>query len=435
MSLRLSEMFLSSQSDERLVKLVRAGHERAFAAIVERYRPELSALARRLSQDGKGEDVVQQAFLSAFAALRAGCEVEHLRGWLYQILRNASARERSPLFVPLDSTTATAETLEDLVQQRALALSTLAELQRLPQRQREAIVGTALGGLARAEVANSMGVSEGAVRQLVHRARASLRSAVTATTPWPLARWLIATRPAGRGTVDLYAGAGTSGAAGLAASAGAASSGGVAIKLGVVLASGSLATGIAAVGRHGAGSHRSGSRAAISTHARSGGRGNNTATVAGRTSSSPTNVGVSRPALAGIVAPVSLRRTSGVSSADRPGVRAPVGARRPATFSRGRGETASSTKHSGRPGSGGSDSGGENQRASQAAARSGSHGQGGGDRRDGTQTEIALPSRTASRGDRRNVRQTELGLPSRRASSGEGSDHGHGSTPAGPSGD
>ena len=35
------------------------------------------------------EDIVQQAFLGALAALRSGAEVRHLRGWLHQILRNA----------------------------------------------------------------------------------------------------------------------------------------------------------------------------------------------------------------------------------------------------------------------------------------------------------------------------------------------------------
>jgi hypothetical protein len=36
----LSDLLLSSQSDERLVSLARAGHERAFAVIVERYRSD-----------------------------------------------------------------------------------------------------------------------------------------------------------------------------------------------------------------------------------------------------------------------------------------------------------------------------------------------------------------------------------------------------------
>ena len=85
MSPRLSDLFLGSQSDERLVSLARAGHDRAFVAIVERYNAELHALARRLCSDGRAEDIVQQTFLSAFAALRSGAEVKHLRGWLYRI--------------------------------------------------------------------------------------------------------------------------------------------------------------------------------------------------------------------------------------------------------------------------------------------------------------------------------------------------------------
>ena len=244
MSPRLGELMLASSSDERLVKLARAGHERAFAVIVERYRPELSAFARRLSPDGKAEDIVQQAFLSAFAALRAGADVKHLRGWLYRIVRNAAARSQAPRDVPLNGATASDESVEDVVQQRDLAKSALAEVARLPVRQRQAIVGTALDGRGRAEVATSMGVTEGAVRQLVHRARVRIRTAVTAVAPWPLMRWLVPSRPSGGGAVSAAAGVGT----------GAASSG-VAVKLGIVIASGAIATGVAEVGVHG-GAHR-----------------------------------------------------------------------------------------------------------------------------------------------------------------------------------
>ena len=80
MSVGTADLFLSSQPDERLVSLARAGSEPAFVVIVERYRPELYAFAHRLSSEGTGEDIVQQAFLSAFAALRSGAEVRHLRG-------------------------------------------------------------------------------------------------------------------------------------------------------------------------------------------------------------------------------------------------------------------------------------------------------------------------------------------------------------------
>ncbi|MBV9605098.1 MAG: sigma-70 family RNA polymerase sigma factor [Solirubrobacterales bacterium] len=256
MSPRLSDLLLSSQSDERLVSLARAGHERAFAAIVERYRPELQAMARRLCRDERSEDIVQQAFLSAFAALRSGSEVRHLRGWLYQILRNAAGRPQAPPCLPLDQATASAETVEEIVQRRALARAALSEIARLPARQRQAMIGTALDGRGRAEVASSMGLSEGAVRQLVHRARTTLRGAVTALTPWPLARWIAAVGPDAPGPGELAAGAG------------AASSGGLALKLGALLASGTILTG-AAVQLHHTGHHRSAAaRAEASVQAR-----------------------------------------------------------------------------------------------------------------------------------------------------------------------
>jgi RNA polymerase sigma factor (sigma-70 family) len=138
---------------------------------------------------------VQQAFLSAFTALSSGSEVRHLRGWLYQIVRNAAGRPQAPPCVPLDRITPSASTVEEVVGQRALAMTALSEIARLPARQRQAMIGTALDGRARAEVASSMGLSEGAVRQLVHRARTTLPGAVTALTPWPLARWIAAVGP------------------------------------------------------------------------------------------------------------------------------------------------------------------------------------------------------------------------------------------------
>ena len=44
-----STVLLRTQSDERLVELARGGHERAFEAMVERYRGPLLRAARRAS--------------------------------------------------------------------------------------------------------------------------------------------------------------------------------------------------------------------------------------------------------------------------------------------------------------------------------------------------------------------------------------------------
>ena len=232
--LESGDRLLDSEPDDHLVGLVHAGHEAAFAAIVRRYERELHAQAHRLTSDGRGEDAVQQAFLNAFTAMQGGAEVRHLRGWLHQILRNEVTRARLPVDAPLDATVAHGETLEDTVQRRATAHAALAELSALPDRQRDALLGTAVFGFPRAHVARTMGLSEGAVRQLVHRARLRLREAATALLPFPLVKLFGAARSGVDAAPDAALTAGT-----------AAASGGLAIKVGALLASGVVATGIA----------------------------------------------------------------------------------------------------------------------------------------------------------------------------------------------
>src|ERR687894_3151216 len=81
---------LRTQSDSRLVDLVRAGNDRAFEAIVHRYRRPLLRHCRRLLPAGRAEDAVQQAFLNAYRALMADDRAIDLRPWLYRIAHNAS---------------------------------------------------------------------------------------------------------------------------------------------------------------------------------------------------------------------------------------------------------------------------------------------------------------------------------------------------------
>ncbi|MGH2852263.1 MAG: RNA polymerase sigma factor, partial [Solirubrobacteraceae bacterium] len=138
------------------MELVRAGHDRAFTTIVERYRRPLYLFARRLNSDGNAEDVVQQAFLGAFSALRAGAEVHHLRGWLHRIVRNAAitTAARAPQEAVSSTVIGAAGGDGDA---HLVAVSALEEVSRLPERQRDALVATALQGRSRSDVARSMG--------------------------------------------------------------------------------------------------------------------------------------------------------------------------------------------------------------------------------------------------------------------------------------
>src|SRR5918992_1154794 len=183
---------LRVQSDERLVTLARAGHERAFEAIVERYRRPLLRHARRLVGDARAEDAVQQSLLAAWAALGRGDDVRDLGAWLHRIVHNAGLnalrgqREYAELRESLSDGAAPHEVLE----RRQVVRETLESLAALPERQREALLRTAVEGRSQAEVAESLGLTDGAVRQLVHRARTAVRAAATALTPLPAASWL-----------------------------------------------------------------------------------------------------------------------------------------------------------------------------------------------------------------------------------------------------
>ena len=81
----LTSALLRTQSDERLVLLVRDGQERAFDAIVHRYRKPLQRYCERALTSSRAEDVVQQVLTKAWCALQDGTDVRSLKPWLYRI--------------------------------------------------------------------------------------------------------------------------------------------------------------------------------------------------------------------------------------------------------------------------------------------------------------------------------------------------------------
>src|SRR3954451_17946074 len=187
-----SSVLLRTQSDDRLVDLARAGHERAFEAIVERYRGALLRASRRYLPEARAEDALQQAFISAWTALQRGDEVRDLRAWLYRIVHNTALNQLRVSgydYAELDDALRGSEAPQEEMERRAVMRQTLTGLAALPDRQREALLRVAIEGRSQEEVARELGVTEGAVRQLVHRARLTLRAAATAITPLPLATW------------------------------------------------------------------------------------------------------------------------------------------------------------------------------------------------------------------------------------------------------
>ena len=206
-----STVLLRTQSDERLVALARAGHERAFEAIVERYRKPLLRACRRILPEARAEDALQHTLVAAWRGLERGDEVRELRPWLYRIARNTSLNQLRMSGYDLDElmeTLTAADDPEEEVLRRAVVRQTLTAVAALPERQREALLRTAINGQGQEEVARDLGLSSTAMRQLVHRARVSVRAAATAVVPMPMATWL-ASGAGGAGTAATLAKAGT----------------------------------------------------------------------------------------------------------------------------------------------------------------------------------------------------------------------------------
>jgi RNA polymerase sigma factor (sigma-70 family) len=242
----ISIRLLQTQSDSRLVELAEAGSERAFEALVNRYRKPLLGYCRRLLlPEARAEDALQQGLLQAWLALRAGAEVRDAKAWLYRIVHNASisALRRSGYdYVELDESLHGACASEEDLERRIAVREALAGLAALPEAQREVLLRTALRGDSHEQVAAAMGLSEGAVRGLVYRARATLRTAVSALTPPQLLLWVSRAAETGGAHPQL---------AELVTGAGSAGLFGALLKGGAVLVSvGAIATGATLAEHH-----------------------------------------------------------------------------------------------------------------------------------------------------------------------------------------
>jgi RNA polymerase sigma factor (sigma-70 family) len=212
-----SVALLRTQSDDRLVALAAGGHERAFEAIVERYRRPLLRQARRYLPEARAEDALQQALLAAWTALRRGDDPRELRPWLHRIVHNSALNALRATGCDYDELR---ETLEgsggpaELAERCAVVRGTLAGSPRCPSASAPRCCRSRSRGARRTRSPRSWGCRGEPSASSSTGRRTALRTAATAVVPLPLAAWL-ATAGAGRGDVavrvgELVAGAGGS---------------------------------------------------------------------------------------------------------------------------------------------------------------------------------------------------------------------------------
>ena len=231
---------LAAQSDERLVRLLREGHEPAFEEIVRRYRSSLVAFATAIVSHSRAEDVVQTSLAKAHRAMLADSRDINLKPWLFTIVRNSALNtiRAEPLAEELLDSSSTVPGPAETAEQNDELERLVEAICALPAAQRQALVKRELEGEGHGEIAAQFGTTSTAVRGLIFRARTSLRDAVGAILPIPVLRMLLAEGPAAAGVAG-----GTAASTGVSAAVlgGAGAKGGTVIAAAIV----ALGTGIA----------------------------------------------------------------------------------------------------------------------------------------------------------------------------------------------
>jgi RNA polymerase sigma factor (sigma-70 family) len=241
---------LRAQPDRRLVKLVREGYEAAFEEIVRRYRRPLDRFAAAIV-GSRSEDVTQDAFSKALMALRGTTTEIELKPWLYRIVRNTALneiRDAPPPTEELGETIPGALSAAVEAERREEIGELMERLRALPEPQRAAIVMRELEGLSHEEIAAALGVSGGAARQAIYRARLALRDGLGLLVPLPLLRILFehgTEAAAGAGGAVAVAGAASAAGGGGAALGGLGAAGALKVGLATVVLAGSVGAGVA----------------------------------------------------------------------------------------------------------------------------------------------------------------------------------------------
>jgi RNA polymerase sigma-70 factor, ECF subfamily len=170
---------------------VSAGWDRdeAFRFVEElfsKHQREIYAYLLRMLRDPELEaDLTQDAFVKAYRAYDSLEKPENARAWLYQIAHRVALdnlrRNRIVRFIPLvGESRNSAPSAEHLVMEANLSGELQRALERIPERQRAALLLAELHDLSGLELAAALGVSHVAARALLTRARESLRQALAA---------------------------------------------------------------------------------------------------------------------------------------------------------------------------------------------------------------------------------------------------------------
>ena len=180
----------SDPARDALIERARKGDPRAFDELARGEERALYRHAARIVGPGAdAEDVVQDAFLSAWRSIRS-FEGTSFRAWLFRIVTNRALdkvrsrkrRAELPLEPADDEEVTWAEPaapgpeLVDLAASREALVVVEEALATIPEEQRAALLLRDVEGFAYEEIAIMTSVEIGTVKSRIHRARVAVRN-------------------------------------------------------------------------------------------------------------------------------------------------------------------------------------------------------------------------------------------------------------------
>ena len=175
------------EDDAALVARARAGDQRAFSGLMERYREPLYRLVRRYV-DGSDDayDILQQTFVAAWRSLHRYDPARPFGAWTRTIALNKCrdwSRRRAvrrllllegPQAEAMESAPDPQQSVEAALVRQEEEAALARELAGLPRGLKEALILTAVDGLSHAQTGDVLGVTAKAVESRVYRARKEL---------------------------------------------------------------------------------------------------------------------------------------------------------------------------------------------------------------------------------------------------------------------
>lgn len=159
-----------------------AGTDAVFEQLFRDYRqPILNYVYRLVGDSAIAEELTQHAFVKAYRALPRLPAGANQRAWLYRIATNAGydylRRRRLVQWLPLlerDRSSDTQKGPENAASQRDAVQRTLAQL---PPSYRAVLILYSVDGYSTVEISEMLGISQGAVKTRLCRARDKFRQA------------------------------------------------------------------------------------------------------------------------------------------------------------------------------------------------------------------------------------------------------------------